>query len=194
MSKGNDCNLYYDCSQKTEIHEIAQTAINSVFGWTSLLIAIFIIYILTSSFVLNFVSVDGESMEPTLNNDDRVFVYSLFYEPQQNDIVLIGGDVKQINAMIKRVIATENQVVDIDYATGKVTVDGKVLDEHYVLSMDIPPVNEISYPYKVPQGHIFVMGDNRNESRDSRYKSVQAVDENRIVGKIIARLNDFETF
>ena len=183
--------IYYDYHKKTEKEEIAETAWTSVFHWLYGIVGfLFVVFIL---FILFFkiVSVDGVSMLPTLNDDDKLFVCTLDYTPCRGDIVVISAEDDDENSVIKRIIATENQTVDVDYETGEVTVDGVVLEENYITEMTVPDDNEIVYPYTVPENCVFVMGDNRNESRDSRSKIVKAIDERRIVGKAVLRVFPF---
>lgn len=179
--------IYYDYHKKTEKEEIADIAWTSVFHWlygiVGFLFVLFVVFIL----FFKVVEVDGESMALTLNDNDKLLVYTLNYTPKQGDIVVIGSNDDE-QTLIKRIIATENQTVEVDYETGKVIVDGMEINEDYVSEMSEPEDNEISYPYTVPENCVFVMGDNRNESRDSRSKVIRAVDEFRIVGKAIVRL------
>ncbi|MBR3869167.1 MAG: signal peptidase I [Clostridia bacterium] len=181
--------IYYDYHKKTEKEEISDTAWTSVFHWlygiVGFLFVLFIVFVL----FFKVVEVDGESMSPTLNDNDKLLIYTMNYTPKQGDIVVISADDEQ--TLIKRIVATENQTVEVDYKTGKVIVDGMAIDEKYVTEMSEPEDNEISYPYTVPEDCVFVMGDNRNESRDSRSKVIKAVEEYRIVGKAITRLIPF---
>lgn len=182
--------IYYDYHKKTEKEEISDTAWTSVFHWLYGIIGF--LFVLFVVFILFFkvVEVDGESMAPTLNDNDKLLVYTLNYTPKQGDVVVISAGDDDLS-LIKRIIATENQTVDVDYKTGKVFVDGMEIEENYVAEMSLPDNNEISYPYTVPENCVFVMGDNRNESSDSRSKIIKAIDEYRIVGKAMIRLFPF---
>jgi len=182
--------IYYDYHKKTEKEEISDTAWTSVFHWLYGIIGF--LFVLFVVFILFFkvVEVDGESMAPTLNDNDKLLVYTLNYTPKQGDVVVISAGDDELS-LIKRIIATENQTVDVDYKTGKVFVDGMEIEENYVAEMSLPDNNEISYPYTVPENCVFVMGDNRNESSDSRSKIIKAIDEYRIVGKAMIRLFPF---
>lgn len=179
--------IYYDYHKKTEKEEISDTAWTSVFHWLYGIIGF--LFVLFVVFILFFkvVEVDGVSMDPTLSDNDKLLVYTLSYTPKQGDIVVISAGDDELS-LVKRIIATENQTVDVDYKTGKVFVDGMEIEENYVSEMSSPDDNEISYPYTVPENSVFVMGDNRNESRDSRSKVIRAVEESRIVGKAVIRL------
>ena len=182
--------IYYDYHKKTEKEEISDTAWTSVFHWlygiVGFLFVLFIVFVL----FFKVVEVDGESMSPTLDANDKLLVYTMNYIPKQGDIVVISAGDDELS-LIKRIIATENQTVEVDYKTGKVIVDGMEIKENYITEMSAPEDNEISYPYTVPENCVFVMGDNRNESRDSRSKVISAVEEYRIVGKAIIRLFPF---
>ena len=182
--------IYYDYHKKTEKEEISETAWTSVFHWLYGIVGF--LFVLVIMFVLFFkvVEVSGESMMPALNDEDKLIVYTMNYIPQQGDIVVISAEGDEAT-LIKRVIAKENQTVEVDYETGKVFVDGLAIDEKYVAEMSVPDSNEITYPYTVPENCIFVMGDNRNESVDSRSKLIKAVDVNRVVGKAVLRFFPF---
>lgn len=133
------------------------------------------------------VVVVGPSMNDTLVDGDRlVLLSSLVYtQPKQGDVIVAskesfgGGD-----CIIKRVIATEGQTVDIDFEHGIVYVDGIALEEEYVSSPTTRPEGTI-FPLTVEEGHVFVMGDNRDNSKDSRDPSIGLVDVREILGKAI---------
>ena len=149
--------------------------------------------VLIFTFVLRTATVSGTSMVPTLSNGDRLIISDLFYEPAQGDIVVVAPGVYEDHPLIKRVIATEGQTVDIDFDKGIVTVDGVALDEPYI--------NEPTYlsegmefPATVPENCIFVMGDNRNNSKDSRDPSVGMVDVRYVVGRELLRIFPLSQF
>lgn len=155
--------------------------------------AVFVIF----GFVARVAVVDGDSMTNTLRHGDQLLVQELFYTPKQGDIVvcqamLFGFD----NPIVKRVIATEGQTVSIDTQTWTVTVDGVPLEEDYVLRIQGQDMVGWSYgeSYTVPEGHVFVMGDNRNGSWDSRDDRVGPIDERYIVGKVIFRFAPLGSF
>lgn len=150
------------------------------------------------SFLFRICSVQGESMENTLYEGEKLIVSDLFYTPESGDIIVFhqtGSGFFALNEpVVKRVIATEGETVRLDYFydTMKVTVthtDGSstVLDEPY---MKYEGRNRFSgsHTYTVPEGHIFVLGDNRNNSSDSRYTGVIGmVDTRRVLGKVLFR-------
>lgn len=147
-------------------------------------------------FVVRLVGVDGSSMFPTLHDGDFLLLESNFLydtdDIQNGDIVVINEPYywnRDRSLIVKRVIATEGQTIDIDYDAGIVYVDGVALDEPYT--------NEPTYycwqgeyatqlPAMVPEGHIFVLGDNRNNSSDSRFALVGMIDKRCVLGKAIA--------
>ena len=140
-------------------------------------------------FVIFFriVIVDGTSMNKTLLHGDYLLLLSkIFYqEPEYGDIVVISKDSFDGGApIVKRVIATEGQIVDIDFNAGIVYVDGVALDEPYTNTMTNTN-GGMSFPLTVSEGCVFVMGDNRNKSKDRRYLEIGQVDEREILGKAI---------
>ena len=146
--------------------------------------------LLVFTFLFRMVIVSGSSMEKTLVDGDCLLLLgNVFYtSPEKGDIVVISkhsyDDGKSI---IKRIIATEGQVVDIDFDSGIVYVDGKALDEPYTNT----PTNldeGVLFPLTVDEGCVFVLGDNRNVSKDSRSAEIGLIDCREIVGKVICLL------
>lgn len=135
--------------------------------------------------VIRFVMVDGNSMAPTLNNGDRMVMYSLFYQPKNGDVVILSDKTGLDLPLVKRVIATEGQTVNIS-SDGVVFVDEQPLDEPYVAEEWNDP-GDLSYPLTVPEGKVFVLGDNRNHSTDSRSAQIGLVDEQEVLGKVVFR-------
>ena len=140
-------------------------------------------------FVLLFrmVVVSGPSMRTTLLDGDYLLVLSstLYQNPKQGDVIVASKDsFKDGEPIVKRVIAKAGQMVDIDFELGTVYVDGVALEEPYTLT----PTNMqegISFPLTVGEGCLFVMGDNRNESKDSRHPDIGLIDEREVLGKVI---------
>lgn len=166
---------------------------NEILEWLeSIAISIFIV-ILVFTFVFRIVIVDGSSMFPTLEDGQRLVISHLFYTPKQGDIVVVNS--KGLNkTIIKRVIATEGQTVDINFDKHTVTVDGKTLDEPYINEPTIRNDGGNTYPLVVPKNTIFVMGDNRNNSTDSRNSLVGFIPIDDVLGKAVFRIYPFDRF
>lgn len=145
-------------------------------------------------FAIRLVGVDGESMYPTLNDADYLGLLSnVFYtDVERGDIVVLNVDYFKDHPIVKRVIATGGQTVDIDFDKGEVYVDGVLQDEPYINEKTYLSYAEygeaLDYPVKVPAGCLFVMGDNRNESADSRFAPVGVVDTRDVLGKVLCVL------
>ncbi len=139
-------------------------------------------------FCFRIAVVDGDSMNDTLVDGDYVLLLNRLIsgDPQSGDIVVIStnsyGNGKPI---IKRVIATEGQEVDIDFETGTVTVDGVVLEETYIKGLTKRQWAGVEYPFVVKEGCLFVMGDNRMNSTDSRSPAIGQIDCREVIGKAI---------
>ncbi|MDE6590844.1 MAG: signal peptidase I [Oscillospiraceae bacterium] len=148
------------------------------------LVGMMAVFVLMFTFVARVIVVSGPSMENTLIGGDLILVWSVGYTPQKGDVVVLTQERYQEDSIVKRVIATEGQQVDIDYGTGTVYVDGQPIREDYIKErMNIPSYGEGINHVKVPEGCIFVMGDNRNHSADSRYPAIGIVDTRCVIGR-----------
>lgn len=142
--------------------------------------------ILVFTFMVRVIVVSGSSMENTLQNGDSMLVWCLGYEPKQGDVVVVTQRSYQNDSLVKRVIATEGQRVDIDYETSTVYVDGVALQEDYIKeAMRVPVYGEGLNHVTVPEGCIFVLGDNRNDSADSRYPDIGVIDTRCVIGRAV---------
>ncbi|MBR6951524.1 MAG: signal peptidase I [Oscillospiraceae bacterium] len=137
--------------------------------------------ILIFIFIFHVTTVRGSSMNDTLLGGDRLFTSNLFYTPEQGDVVIFRTPYYE-EPLIKRVIATGGQTVDIDFLTGDVFVDGALIEEDYIKE-PTRISNGFAGPLKVPEGMLFVMGDNRNNSNDSRLPAIGCVDVRAVQGK-----------
>ena len=163
------------------------TTRGEIYDWMQSLVFALIVCIIVFVFIFRIVDVSGDSMNPTLINGDKLVVSDVFYKPKQGDIVIFRKDEYKAEALVKRVIATEGQTIEIDFDRGRVYVDGELLDEPYIAE---PTRNQLDFqgPQTVPEGCVFVMGDNRNASSDSRKAEIGMVDERLIVGKVLLRV------
>ena len=156
-----------------------------------------VVVLIMFAFVVRLNIVDGQSMEETLHHGEYLAVSDVFYEPACGDIVIIHdiSACPYVNPIVKRVIATEGQTVDIDFDTWTLTVDGVVIEEDYrTLKPDAFLTADYSFPITVPENEIFVLGDNRNHSADSRQIEIGTVDLRCVVGKAIARIAPMNKF
>ena len=164
-----------------------------VFYWLNALTTALVCLVIVFTFFGRLTRVDGPSMENTLHDGQLLLVQSLGYEPEQGDVVVLSKNTFHDGApIVKRIIAVGGQTVDIDYDTNTVYVDGVALDEPYILE----PMRELPAEYathiEVPEGSVFVMGDNRNNSTDGRSPSIGVVDERCILGRALFVLLPFQ--
>ena len=165
----------------------AERSRRELYDWIESLMVALIFCVILFSFVLRLINVSGPSMNPTLYEGNKMLVSDLFYKPKAGDVVVFKNvdDNNEEKALVKRVIATEGQEINIDFEHGIVYVDGQPLEEEYAAE---PIHNKLDFigPKTVPEGCVFVLGDNRNSSRDSRARSIGMVDERLIIGRVYA--------
>ncbi len=178
---------------------------SEIIDWIDVLVISVVAVVLIFTFFFRVVTIDGASMMNTLLDDEKVIISNMFYTPKQGDIVVISRNTNNSlnpdeysEPIIKRVIATAGQTVDIDYETGLVYVDGVALEEDYTRTLTtVKHENEIDFPAYVPENCIFVMGDNRNESLDSRSMFIGdngMIDTRYVLGKAVYRIFPFNRF
>lgn len=154
-----------------------------LYDWMQCIVIALVLGILIFVFVGRVVGIAGNSMYPTLHNLDKVITTNVFYTPEQGDIVVFQTDSYGEESLVKRVIAVGGQTVDINFDTGIVYVDDVPLDEAYTAELTYSR-EDFTGPVTVPEGYLFVMGDNRNASTDSRSSLVGLVSEDWIIGKV----------
>jgi len=170
--------------------KVGKSGYEEIFEWVETLLFAFFVVILIFTFILRIANVDGESMLQTLQDGDRLIISHIGYSPSNGDIVIV--DSEGLNKVIvKRVIATAGQQIDIDFNTGVVRVDGRELQEDYISTQTMMGSDVRSYPVTVPPGHIFVMGDNRMNSTDSRSNEVGFVPVGNVLGEVVFRIYPF---
>ena len=162
-----------------------------LFEWLQMVLVCVLGAVMAFNLVVRLSVVDGQSMDPTLEHGELMLVWSLGYTPGQGDIVIINKTTANFlheQAIVKRVIAVGGQSVDIDYGEGVVYVDGKALKEDYILEEMYLPGNPYMQGthFEVPEGEVFVLGDNRNGSTDSRDERLGSIDEGYILGRAVA--------
>ena len=154
-----------------------------VFDIFSTVIALFAVVSVIFTFFIRDVNIEGPSMNNTLLNGDKVVLTNFNYTPKSGDVVAINAEDKIGKIIIKRVIATEGQTLKIDYESGQVIVDGVILNEKYISSPTTKSSNFWDIPSVIPDGYVFVLGDNRSISLDSRSSEVQLISKDKIIGK-----------
>lgn len=171
-----------------------ESFLSSLYDWIEVVSISVIIVIMIFTFVARLSTVDGDSMYPTLIDGERLIVSDLLYSPENGDIVVL----QEKNAfftspLVKRIIAQEGQTIDFDYENWGVYVDGEKLTEPYINRELEKAMKNYGSPdsVTVPEGHIFVMGDNRNHSTDSRDSLVGFVEYDEIIGKVVFRIFPF---
>ena len=156
------------------------------YDWVQALVCSVLTVVLLFTFVIRLIGVEGHSMVPTLQNGDRLLVLNamLYDDYQYGDIVVLRKEAFLDEPIVKRVIATAGQTVDIDFSTGSVYVDGRLLKEDYINELTFLEEGT-EFPLTVPEGCVFVMGDNRNHSSDSRDSRLGTVDVRYVIGKAV---------
>ena len=164
-----------------------------IYDWLQCIVYALVVCVLVFVFFFRTIDVVGHSMEPTLQEGDKLIVSNLFYTPEYGDIVVLRKESFGEKAIVKRVIATEGQTVDIDFEQGIVYVDGIALDEPYIAEKTTRPL-DFTGEVTVPEGCVFVMGDNRNRSNDSRDDKIGMVDVRYIIGRELIRVFPLSSF
>lgn len=181
--------------------------LETIFGFIEMLLITLLAVCLVFTYLLRIVEVSGDSMSSTLETGDKVIITNLCKHPKQGDIIVfyasgavtldddseivVSAGIRQ--NLMKRVIAAEGQTVDFDFAAGKVYVDGKELDEPYASGLTHSDQGAFTgkYPVTVPDGYVFVMGDNRRASIDSRASELGFVPVDDIIGRVIFKISPF---
>ena len=161
-----------------------------LFSWAQSLIWALLLLVFISAFLVRISGVSGDSMYPTLHDGDRILVRVASYEqPQRGDMIVVQARHYLSEPLVKRVIAVAGDTVEVEYG-GVVYVNGEEIDEPYV-NEEVFGGGDTQYPITVPEGSVFVMGDNRNNSEDSRLTAVGTLKTEDIIGKVIFRIFPF---
>ena len=200
--------------QSEKSNEEKQSVIAEIFDYYELCIFSICAVIVIFSFFIRLCRVDGQSMEDTLHNNEMLLVTDVFYTPERGDVIVFhqtGGQNKDIYSfslnepIVKRVIATAGEWIDIQLSDGrlKVTIYDSNMENPYTLEEDYAkysgspswnPTGYHEYPMQIPEGYVFVMGDNRWHSTDSRSTLIGLVDIRRILGRAVLRVTPFSKF
>lgn len=172
--------------------------VKTLYEWLEEIVIALTLVILVFTFLFRVVTVTGESMLPNFVEGQKLIVTNLGHSVEQGTVVVITNVLNE--PIIKRVIATEGQTVDIDYETGIVYVDGEAVDEtqfgleNGITTRPYSTLEAMVFPQTVPEGCVFVLGDNRSVSKDSRYTEVGMVDTRHILGEAVFTLYPFDRF
>ena len=192
-------------SDQTKRPPIIKRITLSMLEYIEILVFSLAIVLLLFTFVFRICKVSGDSMNNTLKDNESLIVTNLFYEPKPGDIVVFHQTGYLNEPVVKRVIAVAGETIDIDFSTMEITVTDKegavrVLDEPYAFYDEAAQKRysshktDFSFPRTIPEGSIFVIGDNRYNSLDSRFKEVDFVDVRRILGKVVFRIAPISEF
>lgn len=172
--------------------------VKTLYEWLEEIVIALTLVILVFTFLFRVVTVTGESMLPNFVEGQKLIVTNLGHSVEQGTVVVITNVLNE--PIIKRVIATEGQTVDIDYETGVVYVDGEAVNEtqfgleNGITTRPYSTLEAMVFPQTVPEGCVFVLGDNRSVSKDSRYTEVGMVDTRHILGEAVFTLYPFDRF
>jgi len=159
-----------------------------VYEWVEAVIFSVAAVVMLFTFIFRIVGIDGPSMLNTLQNKDRVVISILNYQPKRGDIVVLSTKAVD-KPIIKRIIALSGQKVDINYTTHTVYVDGVAQNEPFIKDpTTFQGLNPVKMPVTVPKNNVFVMGDNRNDSLDSRSGEIGMIDTRYILGNAVFRI------
>ena len=183
--------------------EPKKSFIFSIFEWLDVVVASVVVVVILFTFVFRIVKIDGDSMNNTLIDGERVIITDMFYTPKRGDVVVISRNTENSSVVgsykepiIKRVIATEGDIVDIDFLSGIVYVNNVALNEPYIKEPTYR-MGDVKFPLVVKENCIFVLGDNRNDSKDSRSSEIGEdgqVDVKYVLGHAILRVFPLNKF
>lgn len=203
----NENNTTQAVAENTAPEKKKSSFLSELFDYFELFILSACCVLIVFSFVTRICRVSGDSMLNTLYNSETLIVSDILYDPERGDIIVFhqtGDQPGDLNEpVVKRVIATEGEWIDIEVGNNRLIVtiydsnkeNPQILDEDYAnYLMGAGYYRYTNYPIQVPEGCIFVMGDNRGNSLDSRSDSIGFVDVRRVLGKVVCRVLPFDKF
>lgn len=165
---------------------------SAVFDMVDVLKGAFVVGFVLFLLVFRVSGVVGSSMNNTLKDGDRLLITAITTNIKRGDVVIVGQPWADDKLIVKRVIGVEGDTIDIDFEKGQVYRNGEMLDEPYIRDYGREGTSlsgDVRFPVTVPEGTVFVMGDNRNNSKDSRFKSVGFIREEYIMGRAFYRIS-----
>ena len=190
--------LFFDLSamenKNAKLNNTYKTVTEYIYSVFSTLLICMLVIFTAFTFFFRLVIVNGDSMYPTLQHTERIIISNFLYKPDYGDIIVLNKEETEDKAMIKRVIALPGDTVNIDFNSHIITINGKVIFENYEVYEPISEKGDFEYPLTVPEDAVYVLGDNRNNSIDSRYSEVGFVKLDEINGKALVRVFPFGNF
>lgn len=185
LRKKEDLRIYFDELENS--YSETSKSWKFAYNWLDSLVFALVGIAVVFTFLFRVVGVNGESMKPTLNNGDWLTVKAINTTYERGDIVVITQPNSLNEPLIKRVIAVAGDTVDINFAQGTVKINGELINEPYIAE-PTERMFDVAFPVTVPEGCVFVMGDNRNNSLDSRSTTVGFIDTRYLLGTAEFRL------
>ncbi len=156
--------------------------------WAIAIAAVCVVFLIIQAYIFKLAIVDGPSMEPTLKNKDRILVTKFIYkfkQPKRGDIIIFPYKEDKKQFYVKRIIGVEDDIIDIKNSA--FILNGQPLDDEFS-QLPLTTLGDVTFPITVPKDCFFVLGDNRNLSKDSRHNSVGFIPKEEIVGKVDVKL------
>ncbi len=187
VRKTDDYFITYNNSKKKTPVKAKKSGWYVFYNWLDSLVFAIILILIVFAFFFRIVGVNGDSMNPTLKNGEWLTVSAINKTIDRGDIVVITQPNVLNEPLIKRVVAVGGDTIDINFITGDVTINGQIVDEPFIKAKTHSK-GDFQGPITIPEGYVFVMGDNRNDSLDSRYNVIGLIDERYVLGVVDYRL------
>ncbi len=187
VRKTDDYFITYNNSNKKTPVKTKKSGWYIFYNWLDSLVFAIILILIVFAFFFRIVGVNGDSMNPTLKNGEWLTVSAINKTIDRGDIVVITQPNVLNEPLIKRVVAVGGNTIDIDFKTGDVIINGQIVDEPFIKAKTHKQ-GDFEGPITIPKGYVFVMGDNRNDSLDSRYNVIGLIDERYVLGVVDYRL------